>query len=257
MQTNVSVIIPTLTFADAFSKDDVYYHENNRYQVLYLLHGFSGDDEDYIKFSNIVRYAEERKLAVVMPSGYNSQYTDSEGGSQYYRYITEELPLAIEAIFPVAKGRENTFIGGLSMGAHGAMKCSVMYPERYSGVLLMSGAIQDSRNMKMHTDRVELDHGIAGMNPLIVKDGAVNDPWRIAKENSEKNIQLPEFWIACGKNDAVLNNCIYASRFLEENGYLVNSFWTEGFAHEWDYWDRVLKKAIYEWLPLQGTPITY
>ena len=29
----------------------------------------------------------------------------------------------------------------------------------------------------------------------------------------------------------------------------------KGLAHEWDFWDLYLRKALYEWLPLKREPI--
>ncbi len=254
MQTNVTAIIPTLNFQDAVIKKDVYYHIGMKYQVLYLLHGYSGDDSDYVNFSNILRYAEEKKLAVVMPSGYNSQYTDSEGASQYFRYITEELPLVMEATFPISAERKDRFIGGLSMGAHGAMKCAIYYPEKYSHVILMSGAIQDDRNLQMLPMEVDITHGLAGMIPIHI-ESEEDDPWIKVKENAEKGLELPKFLITCGNEDKVLGNCKYAADFLIKNNYAVDTEWVDGYAHEWDFWDISLKKAIYDWLPLIDEPI--
>ena len=53
--------------------------------MLWLLHGGSGDDSDLLHFSNIVRYADEHKLAVVMPADYNQSYTDDPDGAKYFR----------------------------------------------------------------------------------------------------------------------------------------------------------------------------
>ncbi|MCI8713832.1 MAG: hypothetical protein HFH23_16630 [Ruminococcus sp.] len=42
-----------------------------KFQTLYLYHGGTGDDSDYVNFSNIVRYANDHKMAVVMTCGGN------------------------------------------------------------------------------------------------------------------------------------------------------------------------------------------
>jgi S-formylglutathione hydrolase FrmB len=62
-----------------------------KYQTMWLLHGGSGDDSDYVNFSNIVRYADDHKLAVVMPADYNASYHDDPNGAKYYTFILSKV----------------------------------------------------------------------------------------------------------------------------------------------------------------------
>jgi len=141
MQTNVTICLPSYSFADRMQgkEDTDIYVPGMKYQVLWLLHGGSGDDSDYVNFTNIVRYADDNKLAVVMPAGYNSSYTDDPEGSKYFSYVVKELPQMCQALFPFSDKREDNFVAGLSMGAGGTFKCAVTYPEKYSAALCMSG----------------------------------------------------------------------------------------------------------------------
>lgn len=63
----VNVILP----ADKYSADTREYDNNPPYKTLYLLHGLLGNYTDWVNGTRIQRYAEERNLAVVMPSGDN------------------------------------------------------------------------------------------------------------------------------------------------------------------------------------------
>lgn len=58
--------------------------KNKKYQTLYLLHGFTGDHLSYLRTSKIERYADEHQIMVVMPSVYNSAYTDMKYGLDYF-----------------------------------------------------------------------------------------------------------------------------------------------------------------------------
>lgn len=75
-----------------------------------------GMEGDWQRFTRIEDYARNHNLAVVMPYGENSFYRDTDAGKDYETYITQELPQVIQWMFPVSKKREDTFIGGLSMG---------------------------------------------------------------------------------------------------------------------------------------------
>ena len=75
-QTNVTMILPSWDVMDQFKGKAESYVKGTKFQVLYLYHGGTGDDSDYVYFSNIVRYANDNKIAVVMPCGYNSGYAN-------------------------------------------------------------------------------------------------------------------------------------------------------------------------------------
>ena len=85
MPTDINVIIPTYTREDSTEgtiRDP--YVPGMKFQTLWLLHGGGGDYADYLKYTNIELYAEENKVAVVMPSGYNSAY-----GVEYARWSND------------------------------------------------------------------------------------------------------------------------------------------------------------------------
>ena len=109
MQTNVTICLPTYHPSDL--AEECRYVRGMKYQVLYLLHGGTGDDSDYVNFTNIVRYADAHKLAVIMPCAYNAAYTDDGDGAKYFSFVAEELPSLCEALFPISTNREDTFIG--------------------------------------------------------------------------------------------------------------------------------------------------
>ena len=83
MQTDITVCLPSYSFRDRMSDRPDFYAPGMKFQTLYLLHGGLGDDSDYVNFSSIVRYADENRIAVVMPCGYNHFYTDDPNGPRY------------------------------------------------------------------------------------------------------------------------------------------------------------------------------
>ena len=68
----VNVILPV----DKFSMADQAEREDKPYKTLYLLHGIFGNYTDWVTGTDIVRLAQARDLAVVMPSGENGFYLD-------------------------------------------------------------------------------------------------------------------------------------------------------------------------------------
>ena len=51
--------------------------------VLYLLHGLSDDDTDWLRRTSVERYVAPLGLAVVMPQVHRSFYTDEAYGGRY------------------------------------------------------------------------------------------------------------------------------------------------------------------------------
>ena len=91
------------------------------YPTLYLLHGMSDDYTIWERRTSIERYASEKGIAVVMPDGDLSWYTDMKYGGRYFTFMSDELPAVCRDFFPkMSDKREDTFVAGLSMGGYGA-----------------------------------------------------------------------------------------------------------------------------------------
>ena len=134
----IQVILP----ADKFSFSENLPHEEKPFKTLYLLHGIFGNYTDWTANTRIQRWAEEKNLAVVMPSGDNSFYVDHpQSGSIYGSFIGEELVEITRKMFPLSRKREDTFIGGLSMGGYGAVRNGLKYYNTYSHIITLSGAL--------------------------------------------------------------------------------------------------------------------
>lgn len=248
MQTNITICLPSASFADRMNGRENVYVPGMKYQVLWLLHGGSGDDSDYVNFSNIVRYADDHKLAVVMPPDFNASYTDDPEGAKYYRFVTEELPQVCRTFFPLSDKREDNFIGGLSMGAMGTIKCALHHPEMYAAALCMSGCLRGP--------------GGNGGNPWSPdpkfgwpREG-FRDPWNYAATAIQSGAKMPKLFLTCGTDDVgAYPDSKTSMEHLRSLGYDV--FWEEipGYQHEWDFWDLSLRKTISSWLPIRHNAI--
>lgn len=101
--TDLNVFIPTPNVDELMVPGGAdYYHPGAKFPVLYLLHGGYGDYTDWMRLTSIERYAQAKKLAVIMPSASNSFYQDMACGSDYLRFITQEVPSSARACFPSA-----------------------------------------------------------------------------------------------------------------------------------------------------------
>ncbi len=97
----INVILPVDRFdADA---DRYLMDKDHKYKTLYLLHGLLGNYTDWVSQTRIQKWAEEKNLAVVMPSGDNAFYFKSRTPwDDYETFIGEELPEITRRMFPLS-----------------------------------------------------------------------------------------------------------------------------------------------------------
>lgn len=219
-----------------------------KFKTLYLLHGFLGNYTDWVSGTRIQRWAEDRDLAVVMPSGDNAFYVDRpETLNNYGAFIGEELVEVTRRMFPLSRKREDTFIGGLSMGGFGAMRNGLKYHDTFGAIISFSGVLELWEENTSPSPRVnmEFEEGIFGdLDEALVSDK--NPAWLVKKLAGKQN--LPNIYVACGTEDRLLGHSRNFRDLLVKSGFHVT--YEEGPGdHNWDFWDTYIKKAI-DWLPL-------
>lgn len=219
-----------------------------KFKTLYLLHGYLGNYTDWVSGTRIQRWAEERDLCVVMPSGDNAFYVDRpETGNCYGQFIGEELVEITRRMFPLSRKREDTFIGGLSMGGFGAMRNGLKYHDTFGSIISFSGVLQlfeRIANASADTD-LSFEKALLGDLELAIKSD--KNPSLLAKALSGSQ-DLPKIYISCGTEDTLLSHSRDFRDLLESCGFQVT--YEEGpGGHNWDFWDTYIKKAL-AWLPL-------
>lgn len=224
------------------------------FKTLYLLHGIFGNYTDWISGTNIQRWAEEKNLAVIMPSGENHFYMDCEAnGERYSRFIGEELPRKMCELFPLSTARKDTFIGGLSMGGFGAITNGLKYRERFGRIIGLSSALIFDQICDSGCE--DLGRSVFGprfyetlLGPREGFKGGPADYNHLLDEAAEDEREKPVFYLCCGEDDSLLGvNREFAAR-VKERGFACT--YEEGpGAHEWDFWNRYIKKVL-DWLPL-------
>lgn len=246
----VNVIIP----ADKMTFPGMPVREDKPYKTLYLLHGIFGNYTDWVNGTRIQRFAEENDLAVVMPSGDNAFYLDYPAGlSNYGEFIGRELVELTRKIFPLSHKREDTYIGGLSMGGYGAMRNGLKYHDTFGAIVALSSALiveqlkdrtNDTANIIERRDFAEAVFG--DLHEVLTSD---KNPKYLVEKLIEEKEEFPAIYMACGRDDHLLKSNQDFVQFLQDKGVEV-TFEVGPGNHEWDFWDTYIKKAM-EWLPLE------
>ena len=252
----VNVVLPTPESGDDFFGTKTYYpEEGQKYQTLYLLHGFSADYTDWQRFSRIESYAQQKQLAVVMASANNSSYCDLPHGGKYMQFFSEELPALVRAIFPLSDKRENNFIAGLSMGGYGSMKIALTKPENYIAAASLSGGLgsriieasKDPKRPPIPSDKYRYNQFGENFEYYDENRHDVNVMLRNAVRDK---VDLPRLYVCCGTEDFAYPNSVAFKNIAEELG--VDLTYEEGPGiHDFNFWDPYIKKIL-DWLPLKN-----
>lgn len=248
----MQVILPV----DKFTMPGMPARKEKPFKTLYLLHGLFGNYTDWLSGTRIQRWAEEKNLAVVMPSGDNSFYVDQPASGNFYgEFIGRELIEITRKMFPLSHDREDTFIGGLSMGGYGAIRNGLKYHKTFGYIAGLSSALhilEDIENVK--TIAYELSC-FGDLKEAVVSD---KNPRVLVKRikdemKQDADVQLPKIFLACGTEDGLIDvNRAYRD-FFNENGFDLTYHEGPG-QHNWNYWDKYIKEVL-AWLPLEDTTL--
>jgi enterochelin esterase-like enzyme len=214
-------------------------HRKGGYPVLYLLHGWSDNQNGWIEVgrANYVLdnlFAEHKAvpMIVVMPLGYGDLDFVTHGQGVWNEpaevdanlalfskaLLTEVVP-KVESEYNIAKGRDNHAIIGLSMGGQESLYVGLNHTSQFAWVGGMSAAIH-GLNFDQHTPAL--------------------DP---------KTANLRLLWVACGKQDSLLKPNQEFIAWARAKGLPVTAVETP-LAHVWLTW----RDNLVQFVPLLFRP---
>lgn len=242
-----NVVLKDVTFHSASLGRDMPYRvilpasaiPGKQLPVIYLLHGGGGGYRDWSNYSDVSRYAESGFL-LVMPEGESSYYTNAVDppGDRYEGYIVHDLIADVESRFPVASGRANRGIVGVSMGGFGAATLGLKHPELFTFVGGLSSALDVTRRafaiQRFHQSR----HYVQIFGPAGSTTRRASDPYILARAADPE--KAPYFFLTCGEQEGLLPaNREFASLLAQR--HFRYEFHTVPGGHNWSQWDA--------WLP--------
>ena len=230
------------------------YDHSREYPVLFLLHGYSGDETDWTTRTGLERYTATLSLIVVMPEANNSWYVNSENDTtkQYEDYMLVDLPHYVASLYPIDTTHEA--IAGLSMGGYGALELALRHPSRFLFAGDLSGAISvpgiiDSVIANPNSQIPEKQWSIY---PNIVKTFGDSDKKFRDNHNifvllrREHADSLPYIFCAVGIQDGYTDFLPAHREFtnmLREYGKLYEYHEVPGI-HNWKFWDEEVRPML-------------
>ena len=218
-------------------------------KTVMLLHGYCGTHTDWLYGSRIQELASKYHIAVLCPTGENSFYVDDwKRDALYEQLLCETLDFS-RRVFPLSHKREDTVIGGFSMGGYGALINGFKHPELFSGIIALSSAAITDNLAKMETYESNpmasasyYEH-VFGLPKEI--PGSDRDLKFVAKTLAESDAPAPQIFMACGTEDRLVDASNDLSQYFQSIG-LEHTYVKNPGVHDRAFWDAHIEKAL-EW----------
>jgi S-formylglutathione hydrolase FrmB len=245
-----------------------YDQSQDRYPVLYLLHGALADYRSWTDAGNAEAITAGQPLIVVMPDGgqggwYTNWLNRGAGGPpEWERYHIDELLPWIDDHYRTIAARDGRAIAGLSMGGFGAMSYAGRHPDLFAWAGSFSGAVDVIHNwpvvgvidMEAFADGGLPDDqfGDRGLNE---PNWRAHDPWDLAANLRGMTLQIDT---GNGQPGPYDSNGLWWDPVEQQIHEMSVSFHQRlaalGIPHTWDdygpgthtwpYWQRDLRQSI-------------
>jgi enterochelin esterase-like enzyme len=196
------------------------YTADQKYPVLYLLHGIGGDETEWHRFAtpdvlldNLIADGKAVPMIIVMPNG-RAQKDDRAGPNamatapafaKFERDLLDDVIPAIQSRYSTYTNRESRALAGLSMGGGQSLNFGLTHLDTFAWI----GGFSSAPNTKKPAD--------------LVPDPAS------AKE------KLKLLWLSCGNKDGLIGISQGMHAFLKEKG--VPHIWhVDGNGHDATHW---------------------
>ncbi|GEM_PF-2550333 len=190
METGYMAILPDKPVADQ--------NPDRKFPALYLLHGGIHDFTSIVRDTGLVSIIREQfpELAVIMPNGDFSFYTDHKGdyryAYQFRTYICDELVEITRTLFPLSDRREDTSVYGWSMGGFGALTAGLNNPDLYGSIGAQCGMVDIVWAVQTR-DFLRVKHGrMFGEPPQV--EGSIYDFRHMTRELEKRQGPKPRIF---------------------------------------------------------------
>jgi enterochelin esterase-like enzyme len=233
------------------------------FKTLYLLHGFYGSQVDWHQNINLSGLAQFSNLAIVMPAGDNSFYVDMKPATmQYSKFIGEDLVNFTRKVFHLSAKREDTLIGGFSMGGYGALYNGLKYYDTFGHIIAVSSALftEEAKNStaepnSLGVDREYFQMVFGDLEKLDESDKNLEVLSKRTLEAAKAGGTPLDVYFACGENDKLVRVNRQLHRFL--NAIKFEHTYEEGpGTHDWSIWEAYLRRGLERLYPMPKFDLT-
>jgi putative tributyrin esterase len=219
-----------------------YSGSQERYPVLYLLHGWQGDETNFISLTHLVQDAAAYKLIVVTPRAENSWYVNSatRAKDRYADYVFQDLIAEVDAHYRTIASPHERAVAGISMGGYGALLFSLRHPGAFAFAASISGAFAGPSGIErvMPQLKQSTDEAFGAAASTTRRQNDVD-----TLIGAADHTQQPYFFLECGASDPLLPSNRRVVEELSSHGFAYEYHELPG-AHTWPFWDAALPTML-------------
>jgi enterochelin esterase family protein len=245
-----------------------YRNGTEHYPVLYLLHGWGGDESEWLELGRAAQILDnllaERKIVpmiVVMPNGHHDRraipdisappstselaalpprgYDITPSITEIAKSVVNDLVPYVDKNFRTVKSSSSRAIVGLSMGGAQSLFIGLNNPDVFAWIASFSGAII-AWPAAMAPAKEPVQEGAAG--PPIPRYNL--DPEAIPKNvrglNESINGKLRLLYLSCGLDDGLIASNQQFEAWLAGHKVHFTHQEVPGYAHVWSFWRKSL-----------------
>lgn len=223
----------------AILPSDYFENENERFPVVYLLHGATGAYVNWsLEVPELGEYASNMDLIIICPDGgFTSWYIDSpiDPDSQYETHITDEVIPFVDSVYRTKTQADQRAITGLSMGGHGGLYLGARNPDLFGAAGSMSGGV----DIRPFPDNWDIEDRLGTLEEF-------PERW---EENSVVNYDT----IFARNDQALIVDCGVDDFFFDVNEDLherliklevPHDYITRPGGHTWEYWRNAIEYQL-------------
>jgi len=196
------------------------YSKDEKYPVLYLLHGIGGDEMEWqrlcspnIILDNLLAEGKVVPMIVVMPNGRAQKNDRAEGDvfrsaaafANFERDLLDDVIPTIEARYSVQADREHRALAGLSMGGGQSLNFGLAHLDTFAWV----GGFSSAPNTK--------------------------PPEELVPDPAAATRQLKLLWLGCGNKDGLIRISQGVHAYLKDKG-VAHVWQVDGYGHDATEW---------------------
>lgn len=219
-------------------KPDTYKNKDSRFPTVYLLHGYSGGFDNWIKrVPELQKHADTYQVLIVCPDGaYAGWYLDSpvDSAMRYESYIAKEVPTYVEANYRTIKDRKARAITGLSMGGHGGLYLGFRHASFFGACGSMSGALA----IEYITNRYQVEK--------VLGDTTNKTLWRqhsIIGQMEQYPKDSVSIIMDCGTEDFIVEMSRMAHQKMLQLK-IPHDYIERPGKHDWNYWATAIEYQL-------------
>jgi enterochelin esterase-like enzyme len=196
------------------------YSDDQKYPVLYLLHGIGGDETEWQRFTttnvlldNLIADGKAVPMIVVMPNGRAQKNDRAEGNvfesapafAVFENDLLKDVIPAIESRYSVLTDRKHRAVAGLSMGGGQSLNFGLTHLDTFAWI----GGFSSAPNTR--------------------------SPKELIPEPEKAREQLSLLWLSCGNQDGLIRISQTLQRYLKKHD--VPHVWNvDTHGHDATHW---------------------